>query len=116
MVSIKNVKQRIVVRGGGEIATGVIQKFYRAGFPVVVLETDAPTAVRRSVSLCEAVYDTFSMVEDVACRRIAGSTELEKCWDAGEVPLLVDLRGDFIAEIKPEAVIDAIIAKRNSLV
>ncbi len=105
--------EKIVVRGGGDLATGVVQKFYRAGFLVVILEAPAPTAIRRSVALCEAVYDSFSQVEDIACRRVHGPDELENCWDADNVPLLVDPAGKTIREIRPAAVIDAIVAKRN---
>jgi xanthine dehydrogenase accessory factor len=103
----------IAVRGGGDIATGVVQKFFRAGFPVIILEIPSPTAIRRSVSLCEAVYDGAAKVEDVICKKIGGPDELEGCWKDGVVPLLVDGEGSTIREIKPAAVIDAIIAKRN---
>jgi xanthine dehydrogenase accessory factor len=105
--------QKIVVRGGGDLATGVVQKFFRAGFPVVILETSAPTAIRRSVALCEAVYDGFAQVEDMSCRRVSNTDELEGCWRAGAIPLLIDLSGETIAQIRPSAVIDAILAKRN---
>ena len=105
--------QKIVVRGGGDLATGVVQKFYRAGFSVAILETSEPTAIRRSVALCEAVYDGFVQVEDISCRRISGPDQMESCWQAGIVPLLVDPSGESIPTIRPAAVIDAIIAKRN---
>ena len=105
--------EKIVVRGGGDLATGVVQKFFRAGFHVVILETSTPTAIRRSVALCEAVYDGLSQVEDVICRKVSGSDELESCWQAGDVPLLVDPSGASIRIIQPDAVIDAIIAKHN---
>ena len=103
----------IVIRGGGDIATGVVQKFYRAGLRVLILETQAPTAIRRSVSLCEAVYDGSAQVEDVSCCKISGTDELEACWQEGMVPLLIDPEGKTIKEIMPKAVIDAILAKRN---
>ena len=103
----------IVVRGGGDLATGVVQKFYRVGFHVLILEASEPTAIRRGAALCEAVYDADSQVEDVACRRIYATDEAKVCWQDGIVPLLVDPAGDTIAEVKPAAVIDAIIAKRN---
>lgn len=106
-------KKTIIVRGGGDLATGVVQKFHRAGFNVLILETSKPTAIRRSVALCEAVYDGVVQVEDIVCRKISGLDEIEACWQEGEVPLLVDPTGNSIKEIKPSAVIDAIIAKRN---
>ena len=104
----------IIIRGGGDLATGVVQKFFRAGFHVVILETPAPTAIRRSVALCEAVYDGVSQVEDVVCRKVSGLDGLAPCWDAGEVPLLVDSEGEAIREIGAAAVVDAIIAKYNT--
>ena len=104
---------KIVVRGGGDLATGVVQKFFRAGFPVVILETPAPAAIRRSVALCEAVYDGFSQVEGMNCRRVSGLEQLEGCWQAGAIPLLIDPSGETIRRIQPSAVIDAILAKRN---
>jgi xanthine dehydrogenase accessory factor len=104
---------KIVIRGGGDLATGVIQKFFRAGFPVVILETPAPTAIRRTVSLCEAAYDGYAQVEDVACRKVSRTDELEDCWQSGIIPLLVDPYGESILTICPCAVIDAILAKRN---
>ncbi len=105
--------QKIIVRGGGDLATGVVQKFFRAGFPVIILETAAPTAIRRSVALCEAVYDGVAKVEDMICRRVSGVEELESCRRDGAIPLLVDPGGESIKQIQPCAVIDAIIAKRN---
>jgi len=104
----------IVVRGGGDLATGVVQKFYRAGFPVVVLEVSEPSAIRRTVALCEAVFGGTAQVEDVICQKVSGPGKLEGCWKAGRVPLLVDPNGDTIREIKPSAVIDAILAKRGT--
>ena len=104
----------IIVRGGGDLATGVVQKFYRAGFNVLILETHAPTAIRRSVALCEAVYDGFVTVEDITCRKISGTDELEECWREKVVPLLIDPEGESIGRIKPAAVVDAILAKRNT--
>ncbi len=103
----------IVVRGGGDLATGVIQKFYRSGFKLLVLETDKPTAIRRSVALCEAVYNGYVGVEDMRCRLIAGLDELETCHKSGVIPMLVDPGADSIARLRPDGVVDAVLAKRN---
>jgi len=101
------------VRGGGDLATGVVQKFYRAGFNVLILETQTPTAIRRSVALCEAVYTDVVMVEYMTCRKISEVDEAKKCWSEGQIPLLIDPEGKSIKELRPAALIDAIIAKRN---
>jgi xanthine dehydrogenase accessory factor len=105
--------QKIVVRGGGDLATGVVQKFFRAGFHVVILEIAAPAAIRRSVALCEAVYDGSAQVEDMNCQRVSNIDELENCWQSGTIPLLIDPIGETIKLLQPSAVIDAILAKRN---
>ena len=107
-------KRTVIIRGGGDIATGVAQKFFRAGVNVLILETQTPTAIRRSVSLCEAVYDSIKTVEDMTCRKINNLDECEKCWQNGEIPLIIDPAGSCIKEIKPIALIDAILAKRNT--
>jgi len=103
----------IIVRGGGDLATGVVQKFHRAGFNVLILETPVPTAIRRSVALCEAVYGGTAQVEDISCRKVDGLDKLPKCWQEDTVPLIIDPEGKSIKELKPAGVIDAIIAKRN---
>ena len=104
----------VVIRGGGDLATGVIQKFHRSGFKVVVLEAEKPTAIRRAVSLCEAVYDGHTSVEDVSCVRITSLSDIKNCHEQGTVPLIIDPSGETIPRIKPIALIDAIMAKRNS--
>jgi xanthine dehydrogenase accessory factor len=111
----KNMKTNgiIVVRGGGDIATGIVQKFHRSGFRLLVLETEKPSAIRRSVSLCQAVYSGYTEVEDISCRLIDSLADLDACYARNEVPVLVDPEGKSIIELKPAALIDAILAKRN---
>ncbi len=106
-------KELAVVRGAGDIATGVIQKFVRAGFDVLALEVPYPTAVRRSVALCEAVYEGEKQVEDVRAVLVRTGREMRACFAAGEVPILVDPEGEAIARLRPRVVVDAILAKRN---
>lgn len=103
----------IIVRGGGDLATGVVQKLHRSGFRVVILETECPTAIRRTVALCEAVYKGAVKVEDVFCRLVTTPQQAYECLNNKEVPLLIDPKGIFIKELKPQGLIDAILAKRN---
>ena len=107
----------ILVRGGGDLATGVIHKLHQSGYQVLILECDRPSAIRRHVAFCEAVYDGTAEVEGVVCRRITENdirTQCRKCWAQGEIPLLTDTHGKHIRELEPEAVIDAILAKKES--
>lgn len=106
----------ILVRGGGDLATGVIYKLHQCGYHVLILECDRPSAIRRHVAFCEAVYDGTSTVEGVVCRRITEESIPEQCvicWDKGEIPLLADTEGKHIHELAPAAVVDAILAKKN---
>lgn len=109
-------EKMILVRGGGDLATGVIHKLHQCGYRVLILECDRPSAIRRHVAFCEAVYDGTSEVEGVVCRRITEAgilAQCQRCWNRGEIPLLTDTEGKHIRELAPAAVIDAILAKRN---
>ena len=103
----------IICRGAGDLATGIIHRLHRAGHRVIALETDYPAAIRRQVSFCEAVYDGSAAVEGVTARLIPALTDTEAVLEAGEVPLLIDPTGESIALLKPDVVVDAIIAKKN---
>ena len=110
-----NKKILIICRGGGDLATGIVHRLFRAGFPVLVLETDSPAAIRRQVSFSEAVYDGTATVEGVTAERIASANRasVNHVLEEGRVPLLVDPEGNSIAQLKPDIVVDAIIAKKN---
>ena len=106
------MNERIAIRGGGDLATGVVQKFHRSGFQVVVLETNLPLAIRRSVSLCTAVTEGKAQVEDLQ----AVLTEPALCeavWAQGKIPVLIDPQAESLALLRPTALVDAILAKRN---
>jgi len=103
----------IIVRGGGDLATGTIYKLHQCGYAVLVLETARPSAIRRRVSFCEAVYDGISTVEGTVCRRTQTKEQCIKAWENREIPLMTDPDGALIYELHPDAVIDAILAKKN---
>ncbi len=103
----------VIVRGAGDIATGVIQKLHRAGFLVLALETAAPTAIRRTVSLCEAVRLGKMTVEDITAVLVSDGKEMNEAFEKGQVPLAIDPFGYCIDKLEPVCVVDAILAKRN---
>lgn len=103
----------IVIRGAGDISTGTIHRLFRAGFPVLVLEAERPSAIRRKVAFSEAVYDGAATVEGVTATRIDDVSQIDAVLDRSEVPLLVDPSGESIRALRPAAVVDAILAKRN---
>lgn len=107
------MKDLILVRGGGDLATGTIYKLKKSGFPVLVLEVPNPSAIRRNVAFSEAVYLGEQTVEDMTCYLADTLQQAEMFLREGKLTVLVDPAGDAIKALKPLAVVDAIIAKRN---
>ncbi|MGN0299541.1 MAG: selenium-dependent molybdenum cofactor biosynthesis protein YqeB [Lachnospiraceae bacterium] len=103
----------IVVRGGGDLATGTIYKLYQCGFSVLVLECENPMAIRRCVAFSEAVRNGSSQVEDVTCFLAKNWDDAKHMLDEGKLVMLVDPVGKVLKDAKPVAVVDAIIAKKN---
>ena len=103
----------IIVRGGGDLATGTIHRLWSAGLRVLVLETTQPAAIRRQVALCEAVYEGEATVEGLRAVRVDALEQAQSVWVQGSVPVLIDPEGACIARAKPDVVVDAILAKRN---
>jgi xanthine dehydrogenase accessory factor len=103
----------IIVRGGGDIASGSIQKLHRSGFKVLVLEIDKPTAIRRNVAFSDAVYNGQSEVEGIKAVLISNLEELEEAFNNKLIAVAVDSNGEYIEKLKPLAVVDGILAKKN---
>ena len=104
----------VVVRGGGDIATGTISMLYKCGFRVLILECAQPTAIRRKVAFCEAVYQGEQTVEDVTCRLTGSAAEALRVMEQGGLPMLIDPEAKSVGELKPDVLVDAILAKRNT--
>ncbi len=103
----------VLVRGGGDLATGTIHRLWSAGLRVLVLETAHPAAIRRQVSLCEAVYEGETTVEGLRGVRIDTLEQAHAVWAQNAVPILIDPAGSCIGQAKPEVLVDAILAKKN---
>lgn len=106
-------KDIVIVRGGGDIASGAIQKLHRSGFRVLVLEIENPTAIRRNVAFSDAVYNGTSEVEGTKAVLIKNLEELEVAFNNNLIPIVVDPKGEYIEKLKPLAVVDGILAKKN---
>lgn len=106
----------VVIRGAGDLATGVAYRLKRTGMRILMLEAPEPMAVRRAVSFCEAVYDSETVVEGMRAFLVASPEEAKghlENPDPTSIPVLVDPRGDSISYLRPHVVVDAIMAKRN---
>ena len=60
----------IIVRGGGDLATGTIHRLCQSGYPVIILEDTKPSAIRQKVSFCQAVYEGTMEVEGIVCTKV----------------------------------------------
>ncbi|MEI0566456.1 selenium-dependent molybdenum cofactor biosynthesis protein YqeB [Brachyspira pulli] len=106
----------IIVRGAGDLATGVVYSLYKAHLKIIILETQYPSSIRRKVSLSEAVYDGESKVEDIEAVLVKSYEEALNIIankDYKKIPILIDPNCDILKNIKPTFLIDAIIAKKN---
>ena len=103
----------IIVRGAGDLSTGIIHKLHRCGFNVLALEVEKPLAIRRNVCFSEAVYEGEVCIEGVFCKLLTDSISLDSIFKENKVALAVDPKGELIKSLKPIVVIDAIIAKKN---
>lgn len=102
----------VVVRGGGDLGTGVALRLWRCGLKVIILETPRPVAVRRSVSFAEAVYEGQMAVEEVSGVLVTIADLLEG-GVRERLLVAVDPEARSLPELAPCAVVDAIMAKRN---
>ena len=104
---------KIVIRGGGDLATGVAEVLYQSGFKILILDIEKPSSIRRSVCFSEAIYDGVTKVENIICKKVENENDIEKCWNEKIIPIMVDEKGEIIKKIKPNVVVDSIIAKKN---
>ena len=107
------MKDLIIVRGGGDLATGTIYKLKKSGFPVLILEVAQPSAIRRNVAFCEAVYQGTQTVEDMTCYLAESLEQAQQFLKDGKLTVLVDPTGESISTLNPMAVVDGILAKKN---
>jgi xanthine dehydrogenase accessory factor len=103
----------IIVRGAGDLASGTIHKLARCGFPVVALERDNPSVIRRLVSFANAYYEDDVCIEGIEAVRVYDAQSALEIAYKGIIPLLIDEAAVSVSVIKPDIVVDAIVAKRN---
>ena len=103
----------VLIRSGGDISSGIIERLYKCGFKVVVLETGNPSSIRREVSFGEAVYRKKMTINGLTSVLADDIEEMEKILENDEIPVLIDGEGKYISILKPSILIDAILAKKN---
>lgn len=103
----------VIVRGAGDLATGILYTLYHFGYAVAATELEYPSSIRRTVSFSEAVYEGRYTVENVTAVRCDNPLDMNSILEEGSIPVLIDPDGKYIWEIKPDIVVDAMLAKKN---
>jgi xanthine dehydrogenase accessory factor len=104
----------IVIKGAGEMASGIAYRLFMANITrICMIEIESPLCVRRTVSFCEAVFEYEVEVEGVVGRLVLDLADLAKAWDQKQIGVIIDPEWRIIADLKPDVVVDAIMAKRN---
>mgnify|MGYP002984109170 CR=1 FL=1 len=101
----------VVIRGAGDLASGVALRLWRAHIQVVMTDIPAPTAIRRTVCFSQAIVHGETTVEDVTARRTESPEAALAVLKEGIIPVLADPEGSCIPVLRPDAVVDAILAK-----
>ncbi len=110
----KTIARKVMIKGAGDLASGVAHRLYQAGFDLIMLEIAEPTVVRRSVAFASAVYEGLIKVEGVEARLCRTVGEAGELLAEGLIPLLIDPHEKTRLEWEPDIFIDAILAKRNT--
>ena len=103
----------VLIRGAGDIATGIAMRLWRAGVQVVMTDLPQPTAIRRTVCFSQAIVLGETQVEDATARRAEDILQARRICAAGEISVLADPELRCREELRPDALVDAILAKRN---
>ncbi len=104
----------VLIKGAGDLASGVAVRLHRAGLRVVMTDLPRPTAIRRAVSFCRVISDGEAVVEDVRARFAPDAKQAMKIAADGQIAVLADPEAGCLAALRPAVLVDAILAKSNT--
>lgn len=103
----------VLIKGAGDLATGIAYRLKKSGFHIVMTEIHKPTTVRRTVAFSQAVFDNEIVIEGIKGVKVNNINEIYEEIREGNIPIIIDEKADIIKELRPDVVVDAIIAKKN---
>lgn len=103
---------KVLIRGGGDLASGVAARLHRAGMQVLITELAQPLVIRRSVAFAEAVFTGETKVEEITARLGTSFTEVVDILENGEIAVFVDPDLNVLGEYAPLVLIDARMTKK----
>ena len=103
----------VLIKGAGDLATGIAYRLKKSGFDIVMTEIHKPTTVRRTVAFSQAVFDNEIAIEGIKGVKVNNINEIYEEIREGNIPIIIDEKAEIIKELRPDVVVDAIIAKKN---
>ena len=104
----------IVIKGAGDLASGIAYRLKKSGFDVVMTEIENPTTVRRTVAFSQAIFDNETIIEGIKGIKVNSIDEINEVISQGNIPVMIDEKAEIVSKLKPNVVVDSIIA--NSLI
>ena len=104
----------VLIRGGGDLASGVAFRLYQSGFRVVITELQKPLAVRRMASFSEAIYAGEAVIEGITAKKVAEIDDplrILQLLSKGRIPVLIDPDGKSVQSVHPSVIVDARMLK-----
>jgi len=113
MKGVKLSELVVLVRGAGEMATGVAHRLWNAHFRLCMTEMPNPLAIRREVCFSEAILDGEKKIEGITAKLVIDVEAVQPTWQKGKIPVLVDPEAAVKRFLRPHVIVDAILAKKN---
>ena len=104
---------KILIKGAGDLATGIASRLYNSGYQILMTDIEVPLTVRRTVALSRAVYEGKAEVETMTGILVKNMDEAEKVFSDRNIPVIVDEKAEIRKDYQPDVVVDAILAKQN---
>ena len=104
---------KILIKGAGDLATGIASRLYNSGYQILMTDIAVPLTVRRTVALSRAVYEGKAEVETMTGILVKNMDEVEKVLSDRNIPVIVDEKAEIRKDYQPDVVVDAILAKKN---
>ena len=103
----------VMIKGAGDIASGIALRLWRAGIGVVMTDLPKPSSIRRTVCFSEAVYHGETKVEEVRARRAEDAADALRLLEENILPVIADPKAESAKVLCPDVIVDAILAKEN---
>lgn len=104
----------VLIKGAGDLASGVACTLHQAGYRVILTEIEQPTCVRRKVSFADAIYNDQITIEGIVGRKVDDWQSAQKVLNNNQVAVLIDPQGEITQKFRPYVFIEATLSKKNT--